>query len=72
MILQGQFAASNFDNDMVKDMNPSSILYYLYNKLDAQTAEGVLDRKNKIYADMHPAVHDTGVKLLTGKLQSTN
>lgn len=72
MILQGQFVISNFDNEIVKDLNPSSIVYYLYNNLDAQTAEAARGRADRIYADIHPAVHDTGVKLLTNKLQSTN
>lgn len=72
LILQGQFAVSNFDHEVVKDLNPSSIVYYLYNNLEAQSGEPSRGRADKIYADIHPAVHDTGVKLLTDKLQSTN
>lgn len=63
---------SNFDNEIVKDLNPSSIVYYLYNNLDVNAAEAARGRADRIYADIHPAVHDTGVKLLTNKLQSTN
>jgi uncharacterized protein YabN with tetrapyrrole methylase and pyrophosphatase domain len=52
-------------------MNPSSIVHYIYNNLEADLGQkGKND--DRIYANVHPAVHDTGVKLLTNQLQSTN